>query len=238
MHLFGRIANRLGRRWGIRAFPWADPLQIETGDADSVFDSIHDSNYWGDAESVSGGGSTKQRTSDYAERLVALLERRQIRSMFDAPCGDMNWMPEVIGKSAVAYSGGDISRGVLNSARKKFPDANLCLFDIRNSAFPDVQLWHCRDCLFHLSFEDGLAALRNFARSRIEYALITTNSGLFVRNIDILTGGHRVTDLERHPYNLGRPLERLRDYPDGEFPRYVALWRRSDIACALGVESF
>lgn len=232
MHLIGRIANRIGRRWGLRAFPWADELQLDLA-GEQVFDEIHENNYWGDEESVSGGGSTRQRTASYVQDLTGLILRRGFRSMFDAPCGDLNWMPEVVQRTGIAYLGGDISAGVLDVAPRNRPDADLRLFDIRHDRFPDVDLWHCRDCLFHLSFADGLAALRNFAESNVRYALITTNSGLYIRNMDIVTGGHRVTDLEREPYNLPKPRERLRDYPSHEFPRFVALWKREDIAAVL-----
>ena len=55
-----------------------------------------------------------------------------------------------------------------------------------------------------------------------------------MRNIDITTGGWRVLDLERAPFNLPPPELRLKDYPvKTEFPRYVALWRREAIAAAM-----
>jgi hypothetical protein len=235
MNILKRMVNRAGRDLGIRVFPWADEFSLSTDKShESIFDSIHKTNYWGSEESVSGGGSTDARTRAYGDQLIELIGARGFRSMFDAPCGDLNWMPRVIAATGIAYCGGDVSPVALDHARLKLPQADLRQFDIRSDAFPEADVWHCRDCLFHLSFADGLAALRNFARSSIPFALITTNSGLWVRNLDIETGGHRVTDLERAPYRLPKPILRLKDYPSGtEFPRFVAQWRREDIARAV-----
>jgi len=200
-----------------------------------LFDTIHRRNYWGSDESISGGGSTVSRTQAYAERLIALIGDEGFTTMFDAPCGDLNWMGRVIDETAILYQGGDVSELALQAARANRAGVNVRLFDLRNDEFPDADFWHCRDCMFHLSFDDGLAVLRNFGRCTIPYALITTNTARWLKNIDIETGGHRVTDLERAPYNLPKPLVRLKDYPSGkEFPRYVAMWWREDIARAVG----
>lgn len=236
MNLFARIANRLGRRWGIRPYPWKIELELPVIGQSSkiVFDTIHEKNYWGSSESLSGGGSTVARTSSYAGGLARLIEARQWNSLFDAPCGDLNWMKALIDKSAISYSGGDISEHAIEAALARSPELDVRLFDIRSDRFPKVDVWHCRDCLFHLSFDDGLAALRNFARSDVEWALLTTNTARWLENLDIKTGGWRLLDLERAPFNLPAPEFRIADYPKAtEFPRYVGLWHRSAIAGAV-----
>lgn len=162
------------------------------------------------------------------------MRERRFEAFFDAPCGDLNWISEFIDQEGLRYIGGDISPVALNAAKARRPDLDLRQFDLRSDAFPMADVWHCRDCLFHLSFADGLAALRNFAGSQVPFALITTNTALMLRNLDIATGGHRHIDLERAPYNLPMPLQRMKDYPIGvEFPRYVALWSREQIAGAV-----
>jgi hypothetical protein len=236
MNLMARVINRLGFRWGIRPFPTTTDSTLATagGAHPDVFDAIHAANYWGSPESLSGGGSTLGRTSDYAASLERFLVDRSIRSMFDAPCGDLNWMPGIVDATGIAYLGGDVSELALGAARRRRPDLDVRLFDICRDDFPAAELWHCRDCLFHLSFDDGLAALRNFARSSIAHALITTNPTKLYRNPDIKTGGHRFLDLQRAPYRLPPPRARLRDYPVGhEFPRYVGFWSREEIAAAV-----
>ena len=154
--------------------------------------------------------------------------------MFDAPCGDLNWITDVIDRTGIEYSGGDVSQLAIDAALERRPSATVRLFDIRNDPFPVADVWHCRDCLFHLSYDDGLAALKNFARSTIPNALITTNTARWMPNMDIKTGGWRALDLQRAPFNLPKPRLKIKDYPANiEFPRYVAWWTRSEIAAAV-----
>lgn len=236
LRLFKSAVNRLGRRWGIRPFPWANDLSLATSELprSAVFDAIHQSNHWESDESISGGGSTLERTADYAAALTHLIGQQGWRSMFDAPCGDLNWMRQVIDTTGIAYIGGDVSSHALDAARQRGPGLDLRLFDICSDDFPAVDLWQCRDCLFHLSNADALQALRNFARSDIPFALITSNSARWLTNIDIATGGWRLLDLQRAPFGLPKPVLRIKDYPEQvEFPRYVCLWTREQIAGAV-----
>ncbi len=233
MNIFARIANRLGTPYGVRPFPWANECELEAVGQSDVFDVIHKTNYWGSNESLSGGGSTLQHAEPYVADLIKLIDAMSFDSMFDAPCGDLNWMSQVVRSTNLQYIGGDISEVTLDAARHKHPELDLRQFDIRQDPFPHTDVWHCRDCLFHLSFEDGLAALRNFAAGTTPWALITTNSARLLKNIDIQNGGWRLLDLQRKPFNLPLPRARLRDFSQGSFPRYVALWSREEIAKAV-----
>jgi hypothetical protein len=220
-----RALNRLGRPFGICPFPFAfDSVLEHAGDRAAVFAEIYEKNVWGSAESCSGPGSEIERTERYRNELISLLKRRQIQSIFDAPCGDLNWMSRVLDELAVDYVGGDISDGALESARRCRPGLDVRHFDICTDSFPDAQLWHCRDSLFHLSFSDIWLTLRNASASNIEYALITTNRARLLKNMDIRTGGCRVLDLERPPFSLPEPLEYLADTAGDRFPRFVGLW--------------
>ena len=62
----------------------------------ATFTRIFDTNAWLNAESVSGPGSTKARGADFRAALVALLDDRGVTSIVDAPCGDFNWMQDVL----------------------------------------------------------------------------------------------------------------------------------------------
>lgn len=195
-------------------------------DAREIFDNAARDNAWGSAESISGGGSELRMTERYRAQLVKLLPR--FRSMFDAPCGDLNWMPHVLDRSTIDYVGGDISPTVVERAREKHPDLDLRVFDIATDAFPAVEVWHCRDCLFHLSYDDIRKALANFRRSSVSFALLTTHRGL-IRNVDNPTGGWRYLDLTRAPFNFPEPELMLRDHLPGDLPRFVGLWRREQL---------
>jgi SAM-dependent methyltransferase len=233
-NLLQRALNRIGRPFGLFPFPVAFDSALENaGQRSKVFAEIYEKNVWGSAESRSGPGSEIQRTERYRNELVSLLKRRQIGSMFDAPCGDLNWMSLVLDEVPIEYQGGDISVAALEAARQRRPGVHVRRFDICSDPFPDAQLWHCRDSLFHLSFADIWLAFRNAASSSIEYAAMTTNRVRLLTNMDIHTGGCRILDLERPPFNLSRPLEYLPDTGQDRVPRYVGLWPIGAICDAI-----
>jgi hypothetical protein len=222
--LYQRVANRLGRPLGIMPFAFANPLPLHVDNGEEIFDRIYATNYWGSAESASGSGSEIARTERYRRVLQRFLLEKSITSMFDAPCGDLNWMRLVLREYPMRYVGGDISSKALESARANFPGCDVRLFDLRFDAFPDVQLWHCRDALFHMSFEDVWRTLENAARSKVQYALLTSHRSRWLKNIDIETGSWRHLDIEKPPFNVPPAQRYLEDSSPGEFPRAVGVW--------------
>jgi len=208
------------------------PAPRTEGASASRFDGIAADNLWGSAESLSGKGSEIHQSAPYRERLIRLIDERNFGSMFDAPCGDLNWMRLVLEERPIRYVGGDISDTVVELNRKRYPHLQFTRFDITRDSFPAADVWHCRDCLFHLSNDDIFLALRNFVSSEIPFALITNHRGM-IRNVDMETGGWRYLDLMRAPFNLPRPLERLSDYRFGDLPQMVGLWSRAQIEQAV-----
>ena len=238
MLLAKRIFNRVGRPLGINPFPRAFANAGADGSTDraEVFERIYQSNFWGSPESRSGVGSAGEFSRGYGVRLRALIEQREFKRIFDAPCGDLNWMVDIARDPAIDYAGGDISPGLVGELQRHYPDVGISLFDICADAFPAADVWHCRDCLFHLPFADIHRALRNFVSSGVPYALLTTHRARWLhRNLDVPLGGFRFLDLERAPIGLPPAESYIPDYRKGsDFPRYVGLWPRDAIAEAIG----
>lgn len=232
-------ADRVTRPFGLSLISFtrlgAVPPEPAGDSSRSKFDEIAQGNLWGSPESLSGAGSEIKRTALYRENLVSLVKQRDFKSMFDAPCGDLNWMHLALRQLKMDYLGGDISPSLVELNRSRFPDLSFVELDITKDTFPDADIWHCRDCLFHLSYADIDLALRNFARSDIRYALITNHRGL-IRNVDIETGGWRYIDLRSAPFNLPAPEAVLDDYSFGDLPRYVGLWSREQIKVAVSAD--
>lgn len=228
-----RLANALGKPVGINPFPRAFANPSAHGDREVAFDAIYNANAWNSAESLSGPGSEIERTKAYGAELSRSLDRLNCQVFFDAPCGDLNWILPVVGKRK--YIGGDIARSLVADLHKSHPDLDLRTFDICEDRFPVADVWHCRDCLFHLPFADIKKALRNFVDSGISHALLTTHrSRALHENLDIPAGGWRYLDLEMAPISLPKPVAYLRDYRRlRDFPRYVGLWTRAQIDEAL-----
>jgi SAM-dependent methyltransferase len=205
----------------------------------AVFARHEADNYWGNAESLSGDGSTLAYTYNLRRELSKFIRAFRVTSMFDAPCGDFNWMQAVDFPPGFDYLGGDIVASLIekNRARHGREGRRFVRFDISADPFPDADLWFCRDCLFHLPNASVLAALEGFARSRIGFMMATTHLNVTgFDNTDIAPGGFRLIDLHKPPYRL--PREVFYRIPDYVFPypqRELAVWSRAQVRAALGL---
>ena len=232
-----RGLNILGKPLGVNPFPRAFS-NAATGGAEErnyAFDNIYTRGGWQSVESRSGVGSEVQRAANYRTRLVRALADLRVTSIFDAPCGDLNWMDLVARDARWKYIGGDVSAALVADLSSRFAELDIRHFDICADAFPKADVWHCRDCLFHLPFRDIRQAFERFAESSIPYALLTTHKArLLHRNLDVAVGGFRYLDLERPPFLLPKPILYLKDFRIGlDFPRYVGVWQRDQIVSVL-----
>jgi hypothetical protein len=194
------------------------------------FTRIAQGNVWGDTESVSGPGSTAARASDVRQELLDLLDRVQIESMVDAPCGDFNWMRNILGDRPIAYVGVDIVDTLIaaNCRRDGGTNRRFIAADLTRADLPRVDLIVSRDGLVHLSFSDIHAAIRNLRRSGSRYLLATTFIDVR-QNVDVPTGGWRVLNMQAAPFNFPAPLALLDEkctHTGGVYrDKRLGLWR-------------
>jgi hypothetical protein len=202
-----------------------------------VFEAIASGNKWLNHESRSGDGSTLFYTRHLRAELERFIREFEVKSFFDAPCGDFNWMRAVNFPADLIYVGGDIVGSLVEANNRTYAGSmrSFIDFDIVSDDFPAADLWFCRDCLFHLSNGHVLQALRNFAGSKMKLLMMTNhiNTAGFV-NGDIKSGGFRLIDFFFEPYCLPRDvLFRVTDYIDPYPPREMCVWTREEIAAAL-----
>jgi hypothetical protein len=211
-----------------------DALRFGRHDHRSVFSEIFKDRYWGDEESVSGIGSRMAQTESIRRELPRIIAKYDVKRLFDAPCGDLNWIKSVLVQTEVEYAGGDIVPEVVELARRNSPksDYQFSVFDITSDPFPAADLWLCRDVLFHLSYANIWKALENFSRSAVRMMLVTTHTDEAVTNRDIWTGDFRLLDLFKPPFSipLSIVLDRFPDYAEPMPARDMVLLRREDLA--------
>jgi hypothetical protein len=225
----GYPVRRLKRFLHSRALSKADSL-IES------FTLIYSRNLWGSKESVSGSGSTLAMTESIRELLKVLIAKFEIKTIFDAPCGDFNWMSKVDLRDVI-YIGGDIVEPLVLDLQRNFTSDNVSFIqvDITKDKFPKSDLVLNRDCLFHLSYADILSTLGNFLTSKSKYFLSTSyeNVGQFL-NSNIQSGDFRLIDLLAAPFSF--PKEFYFEIPEqGEAslpPRKLYLWDREQVQVA------
>ena len=205
---------------------------------EEVFTDIYVNRKWDEPnktnESVSGNGSTLDYTRNLRQELPKLFDTFGIRTVFDAPCGDLNWMSLVLAERPENnYTGGDIVQPLIDELNVKYTNNDNIKFikiDIINDPLPAADLMICRDCLFHFSEQNIKSFLNNFVASDIA-ALLTTSDTLPEPNRDIETGDYRHLNLFAQPYNFKTNyIYEISDWPYPTPPtRKLYMWSKEQI---------
>ncbi len=182
----------------------------------------------GRQETVCGAGSTMAQTRVARETVAKVIADYKIKSMLDAPCGDLNWMQHVP-MDGVRYIGGDVVQKLIdeNKARFKGTNREFRIMDVVNDVPSPIDLILCRDLLVHLLNADVQRALRNFSASGSRYLLATTFPGT-KQNTDLKHPGEwRAINLQIAPFSLPKPLLLVdEECPDSNgVSKSLGLWK-------------
>lgn len=197
------------------------------------FSIIYNYNYWDDKESISGPGSSLKNTKNLRKQLPKIIKRFKIKSILDAPCGDCNWIRQIIIRSKVKYTGLDIVNECITINKRKYKNKNFIFKqrDITKNKLPNCDLFICRDFLFHLSFKDTYKFLKNLESIKSKYLLFsnhTKSKSEHLINKDIKSGDFRKINIFNKPYNFQKKYEAtIRDDCDG-VKKYLILFKRKD----------
>jgi hypothetical protein len=181
-------------------------------------------------ESASGVGSTIKYTENLRNILPEMLRKFSIKSIFDAPCGDMNWMNIFLKENDIDYIGGELVQDlVTNNQKYSNKKTKIIKFNITTDKFPTADLWLCRDCWFHLTDEHIFSSIENFLKSDIKFILTTTHINTGFKNSNLKETGFKLIDLFSEPYSFPTPLHRITDYYGKKSPREMVLFSREQI---------
>ena len=92
------------------------------------FELIYKTNFWSSRESSSGYGSENKNTINIKKTIISMIKDLNIKSILDAPCGDFNWIENVLNED-LQYTGGDIVEELINENIKKYQKKMLILFN-------------------------------------------------------------------------------------------------------------
>lgn len=159
-----------------------------------------------------GSDSNLVKQAGTIDFINSMIEKYQIRSISDCPCGLFeNWM-YLVNLTNVEYVGYDINDIAIERNKKNNPNLSFFEFDMVNDKISHTDLIICRDCLFHLSNDFVLSTIKNFRDSGSIYLLATEHNWVVV-NGDLTEeelyreAGFRYINLEIEPFNLGQPIE-------------------------------
>jgi hypothetical protein len=197
------------------------------------FTEIYLQNKWGiyDNQTISGVTSTFTYTENLRKELPIILDNLKINKIFDAPCGDFNWMSDfIVNNNKLKYFGVDIVEPLIQKLSEKYKKnshLDFACMDITMDNYPEADLMICRDCLFHLSYNEIFKILMKFKDSKIKYFLTTSHINKGFINKDIDNGDFRKIDLFIEPFNFEQNY--LYKISDGLDDRYLYLWTREQI---------
>lgn len=192
----------------------------------NVFVNVEKEKRWGDSH-ASGWGSTIEYTIVTQSIVNTVIEQYNIKSMFDASCGDFAWMPLVIQKQSAEfkYIGSDIVPELINRHKIKYPQYEFRNLDFVTDELPKCDLIFSRDALQHLPIGDIKKALLNFSKSDAKYLLASTHLRRFGwRNSrECRVGQCRDRNLLLKPFNLPDPI--LVFSEQDESHKFLGLWK-------------
>lgn len=171
-----------------------------------IFTNIYNQHSWG-GTSKSGPGSDLEQTKTIIETLPKILLQYEIKTFFDAPCGDFNWI-KFIDFSNIQYIGGDIVDDVVKNNIIKYSKdfIKFITTDIIIDTIPKCDMMFTRDCLVHFPIDKIFKFFTNLIFCDVKYFMSTS----FVnrtKNTDICFGDWRPLNLLAPPFNFPKPLE-------------------------------
>ncbi len=178
----------------------------------TTFQHIFANNAWGDSESVSGPGSTVAATQHLRTQLENIFKTLNIKTIVDAPCGDLNWMRH-ISYEFDSYIGIDIVPDLVEQLKEKFPSRRFQVNNIVTDVLPSADVIFCRDCLVHLPIDSIKSALSNFRQAGFKY-LMSTTFPKCQTNKNITAGDWRPINLQIAPFSLVTPVTLVAETPN------------------------
>lgn len=180
-----------------------------------------------------GEGSTIWYTKPLRTNLIGFLNKHNIKSMLDAPCGDFNWMSTIEFDKDFDYLGADINAGFVNRNNRLYGNKFIVL-DITDDSLPSKDLMFVRDCLFHLSNQSKLNFFKNFLKADIKY-LLTSNHPREKENKNIPDASFDTINWFISPWNFLEPIDTIIDYDESDYRfhqhpyRTMCLWSKEQI---------
>jgi len=201
-HLLHRagLTGLLRRRQAARGFQVGRYI---CDDAAETFRATYRSGGWvhgEEQESGSGIGSSAAVTTGLVERINAALRHVAAESLVDVGCGDWNWMKR--SKLDVAYTGIDVVPEVIEENQwYARAGVSFAVCEAIEGPIPPADAALCREVLFHLSFADARAVVKNIMAAA-RYLVATTDLDIWC-NSDNQKGDFRRLNLLRRPFGGG-----------------------------------
>ena len=167
-------------------------------------------------QSASGPGSMIGSNTENSLKIIRdAINKYDIKSMADVPCGDVNWIMDSFETDTLpVYAGFDITRAVIDVNNQRFAhhsNKEFHFWDLTECVLPKFHnrttgeehpfdLVHVRDVIQHLSLKQGVQYFCNIFRSGARILITTTYK--MPKNNNIYEGGWYQNDLTQDPFSF------------------------------------
>jgi hypothetical protein len=164
-------------------------------------------------------------TEHLRQQLPRLLVQFHIKSLLDLPCGDFHWMQHCVIPEDCSYIGGDIVPALIETNKRLYADSkrDFHVLNMYDSTLPMVDLWFCRDCLFHHPIANNVEAFKKFVQSGIKYIMFSDHYKTET-NADIPIGQFSPYNYSIAPFNMPPPLASIEDWIENYPKRRLVLY--------------
>jgi hypothetical protein len=207
----------------------------------AAFTHTYESFAWGNVGGGSGAGSTVQFTVSLRAVLAKFIKENKVTSMYDAPCGAMEWTKVFLRDIRLAvpgfkYRGVDVVAHVVAANQNTFANDPLTEIDVGDMTSDPVpggfDMVFSRDALQHLTFKQIHGALRRFAESDARFVMIGTYPSSSNTALGQPGFNHFDINLEAPPFNL-KPdkvlLENQRTHQARDHPKHLAVFNKGSL---------
>jgi hypothetical protein len=98
---------------------------------------------------------------------------KDCNSLLDIGCGALTWIKNTRLFND-KYIGIDIANYIINENKKQYPKINFKCVNAINGKLFNADLFICRDVMFHLNKEDNINLLKNIAKYKFKYIILTS----------------------------------------------------------------
>jgi glycosyltransferase involved in cell wall biosynthesis len=185
----------------------------------------YERNLWGDEHSRSGPGSNLENTSEIRRKIPEIIKKYKIKTIVDAPCGDLFWMKEMLKKiiqDIDLYTGIDIVEDLIQNNNEKYGSDKIGFIkqDLVHNTVPKADLIICRDCFLHLSYKNIYNILKNFKQSESNLLLVSTYPKHININVYKFSIEGRAVNMEGYPFKIKNKLDSINENYHGQNEEY------------------
>ena len=201
------------------------------------FTHIYKNRLWG-IDHPNGFGSLDKYTVNDRLALSSIINKYNIKTMLDVPCGTVSWINMVLKNIRIDYTGMDIVKEQIRDNKQKFPEYKFIHGDMTQTRIGKYDLIFSKEGTQHITEPATLNFLKNVKKSGSTYLCIThydiprnddsivsTSTGI----PDLESGGYREQNFLLPPYHdyFNRVLEKfyIRQNIDTHNSQYLILFQ-------------